>query len=209
MEQSSQAGSVVDPMDLEPVDEGAETLVDADMEVHDLEAEGHTKDLQESIAQDEDMAAEMAEQEEAQLEREWRDPAVDPVTIDLTEESSVPADAPVPEGQPAVGSERDPHTEQKAVEDGQTTLPASLEARAAESDAYQSGQPDATKGTGTETDGPSTADGPSESTTTESINGHVAGVSEPKSSREDSGDVDQSIDTVLPGESEEFPNTDG
>lgn len=87
MEQSSQAGSAVDPMELEQGEDGPGTVLDADMEVHDIEAEGEIKDMQESMAEDEEMAAEMAEQEQAQLERDWKEPAVEPAVIDLTDEA--------------------------------------------------------------------------------------------------------------------------
>lgn len=70
---ASQAGSVAhsDKMELEQEDQL--TVRDAEMEIHDIEAEGTIDDMKAAIADDADMNAEMLEQEHMQAERDWKD----------------------------------------------------------------------------------------------------------------------------------------
>lgn len=73
-ELASQAGSVgqSDKMELEQDD--VNTVRDAEMEVHDIEAEGTIEDMKAAIASDDaEMTAEMQEQEHMQAERDWKD----------------------------------------------------------------------------------------------------------------------------------------
>lgn len=72
-ELASQAGSIAhsDKMELEHEDQ--QTVRDAEMEIHDIEAEGTIDDMTAAIREDAEMNAEMLEQEHVQAERDWKD----------------------------------------------------------------------------------------------------------------------------------------
>lgn len=73
-ELASQAGSVGQSDKMEFEQEDINTVRDAEMEVHDIEAEGTIEDMKAAIASDDaEMTAEMQEQEHMQAERDWKD----------------------------------------------------------------------------------------------------------------------------------------
>ena len=128
MERQSQAGDL-DVMELEHIDDRASasastTVPDADMEIHDVESEGRVADLQDSIRQDLEMAAEIDEQSHTAEERDWKDVDADTIAVDLASQTTTTT---LPENiakkpqrnQPA---DLDVPSISKPPEDGQLTL---------------------------------------------------------------------------------------
>jgi hypothetical protein len=73
--ESLQVGNVLqESTEMELEQEDQHTVRDAEMEIHDIEAEGTIEDMKAAIvADDAEMAAEMLEQEHAHTEGEWKD----------------------------------------------------------------------------------------------------------------------------------------
>lgn len=101
-EQASQAGSIAHSDRMELEHEDLNTVRDAEMEIHDIEAEGTIEDMKAAItADDAEMAAEMQEQEHLQAERDWKDVDADVVHVDEapvdTAESVAPTQVEAPD----------------------------------------------------------------------------------------------------------------
>lgn len=83
-ELASQAGSVAHSDKMELEQEDANTVRDAEMEIHDIEAEGTIEDMKAAIALDDaEMNAEMQEQEHMQAERDYKDVDADVEVVSL------------------------------------------------------------------------------------------------------------------------------
>ena len=95
MERSSRAGSAIGEMEVEGDDGIIASVRDADMEIHDIEAEGSIEEMRESILQDEDMAAEMLEQEHTLDVREWKSPQDDQISAIQQPEAAMESFHPV------------------------------------------------------------------------------------------------------------------
>lgn len=118
MERASQAGSV---SGMEVEDEESQHVRDADMEMHDIETEGHIADVRH--ASDEDMAAEVLEQDQSRDSAVWKVPDLEltDAKIDETIQDSYADEAVTPS---ATEPEADVMASAQSIPEDEVTAPA-------------------------------------------------------------------------------------